>query len=93
MYTIPGAKKKMAEANPADIEGQQSLLQTIPAPRPKVVVEKPLAVTPVVVTSSATSTNFNGEAELKQLRDEMKEVKNELQQLLSLLGKSERLFA
>ena len=83
----------MAEANPADIEGQQSLLQTIPAPRPKVVVEKPLATTPVVVTSSATSTNFNGEAELKQLRDEMKQVKNELQQLLSLLANSERLFA
>ncbi len=34
-YTIPGAKKKMADADPADIEGQQVLLRvpaTVPQP-------------------------------------------------------------
>ena len=35
-YTIPGAKKKMADADPADIEGQQVLLR-VPATIPQLV--------------------------------------------------------
>jgi DNA-binding transcriptional MerR regulator len=37
-YTIPGAKKKMADADPADIEGQQVLLR-VPATAPPPVKE------------------------------------------------------
>lgn len=106
MYTIPGAKKKMAEANMHDIEGQQSLLRTLP-----VTLVSPVAVAvaavaapvkiktaePVVVSKDAqasqNSTSFNGEFELQQLKTEMKQLKTDLQDLLILLGKSERLFA
>jgi DNA-binding transcriptional MerR regulator len=46
MYTIPGAKKKMADANMADMEGQLTLLR-VPAtpPPPKQVAEAPPAPT------------------------------------------------
>ncbi len=37
MYTIPGAKKKMADANMADMEGQQVLLRVSPTPEHKAI--------------------------------------------------------
>jgi DNA-binding transcriptional MerR regulator len=35
MYTIPGAKKKMADANMADLEGQLTLIRVPPTPVPQ----------------------------------------------------------
>jgi DNA-binding transcriptional MerR regulator len=44
MYTIPGAKKKMADANMSDLEGQLTLLR-VPA-TPLQPIQAPEAVTP-----------------------------------------------
>lgn len=85
MYTIPGAKKKMADANMSDMEGQLTLLRVAPNPPP----------------AAPLSTNINGNAdanpkssgepssgdgeEIGKLRKELHQVKSELKALLTAL--------
>ena len=110
MFTIPGAKKKMADMNMADLDGQLSLLR-VPASTPP-VKEPPPAALHVRETPPA-SENFSetvsasesakpetgkepgsegdahahdgGEAAAK-LREELRRVKGELQDLLASLA-------
>ena len=73
-FTIPGAKRKMAEANVADLEGQLSLIRVAPDPSPA-----PQRPEPVV-------GNGNGAAKESLLRQEMVRLKGELLSLLEGLG-------
>ena len=98
MYTIPGAKKKMADANMADIEGQQVLLRVPPTPLhiPQ-MVEMPAPV----IQSNLNGTSEDGHAsvevqvivdtaEIEKLRAELVRVKGELQVVLKILNGSGR---
>jgi DNA-binding transcriptional MerR regulator len=103
MYTIPGAKKKMADANMSDMEGQLTLLRVPAAPAPAPVPVEPAKPVPV---PEAASGNGNGHAHAEadsdsshahdggeaaaRLREELKRVKQELQSLLSALAASGR---
>ena len=116
MYTIPGAKKKMADANMADLEGQLSLIRVPAAPvREPVQAAAPASAPPAEVASAEVSGSANvgsvngspesqayespaaiavldeapqasgGEAYAK-LREELRRVKQELQELLAALA-------
>jgi DNA-binding transcriptional MerR regulator len=91
MYTIPGAKKKMSEANMADIEGQQVLLRVAPIPAP---VAAPLITTIKQASENAKGNSQEAEStssvESIKLRNELLQVKSELQNLLMTLNSSGR---
>jgi DNA-binding transcriptional MerR regulator len=86
MYTIPGAKKKMADMNMADLDGQLTLLR-VPA-------EPAVAKAPGAETEADTASPFGGEAAhgreggeaAARLRAELRRVKQELQELLGTLA-------
>ena len=60
MYTIPGAKKKMADANMADLEGQLSLIRVPAAPvREPVQAAAPASAPPAEVASAEVSGSAN----------------------------------
>ena len=100
MYTIPGAKKKMADANMSDLDGQLMLLR-VPASAP-VTTEAPEVDSFKTGTedsgSEAESNATGSESETEnahshdggeaaaRLREELKRVKQELQSLLSALA-------
>ncbi len=56
MYTIPGAKKKMADANPSDMEGQLTLLR-VPAAAP-IIRETAQAAVPVTPSAQSPLVEF-----------------------------------
>lgn len=84
LYTIPGAKKKMADANLADLEGQLSLIRVAPdVPR-----EAAKEVTPELPEDGAgAAADGNGHGNVREgaLRDEIRRLKGDLQTLLALL--------
>jgi DNA-binding transcriptional MerR regulator len=104
MYTIPGAKKKMADANMSDLEGQLTLLRVAPTPQPLPAPE------PVPAPESArlfpngnghlpgdgpqgngnNSHPTDGATAAVRLREELKRVKQELQSLLAALAATGR---
>jgi DNA-binding transcriptional MerR regulator len=93
MYTIPGAKKKMADMNMADLDGQLSLLRVPPNPPSPAESERAFQ------TASFSARDFaegedshaqDGGAAAARLREELKRVKQELQSLLSALAASGR---
>lgn len=102
MFTIPGAKKKMADMNMADLDGQLSLLR-VPASAPAAkepetaardhepTTRPSPAEAPALETASApvpeaeSHSGDGGEAAAK-LREELRRVKQELQDLLSALA-------
>jgi len=100
MYTIPGAKKKMADMNMADLDGQLSLLRvpaSAPAPKDPAAATPPAAETaPIPAPAPASEparpesgtephSGDGGEAAAK-LREELRRVKRELQELLTALA-------
>ncbi|HKP97690.1 MAG TPA: MerR family transcriptional regulator [Fibrobacteria bacterium] len=86
MYTIPGAKKKMADADMSDLDGQLTLLRVPPTPQP---VPAPQAVSGPA-PAPEDSAPVNGRAAADRLREELKRVKQELQSLLTALATSGR---
>jgi len=115
MYTIPGAKKKMADMNMADLDGQLSLLRvpaSAPAPKePAVPSQQPREEAPRETApesadkSAADAVNGTGTARdaalehsdpdphsgdggeaAAKLREELRRVKRELQDLLAALA-------
>ncbi|MDB5049723.1 MAG: MerR family transcriptional regulator [Fibrobacteres bacterium] len=103
MYTIPGAKKKMADANMSDLDGQLTLLRVAPTPAPS---PEPAAIA-IPESVQQPSLHSNGHAEngsangndshlndggpaAARLREELKRVKQELQSLLAALATSGR---
>lgn len=114
MYTIPGAKKKMADANMSDLEGQLTLIRVPAAPArepaqatavaaiPQAQADTVVEVfdgtarnghasesqpeeTPIAVASMEADPQRGGEAYAK-LREELRRVKQELQDLLAALA-------
>ena len=97
MYTIPGAKKKMADANMSDLDGQLMLLR-VPAAAPAAAPETE-SVRPIPDESDSEGEAYGTENEIEtenphsrdggeaaaRLREELKRVKQELQSLLSAL--------
>jgi DNA-binding transcriptional MerR regulator len=84
-YTIPGAKKKMADANPADMEGQQVLLRVAPTPPPVI------QVSPTMVHAHNGSVSTVADAtEMTRLREELLRVKSDLLALLTAINGSGR---
>jgi DNA-binding transcriptional MerR regulator len=88
MYTIPGAKKKMADANMSDLEGQLTLLR-VPAPAPEPVAI-PSREPAIVLSVDEDSHARDGGAAASKLREELKRVKQELQSLLADLAANGR---
>jgi DNA-binding transcriptional MerR regulator len=87
LFTIPGAKRKMADANMADLEGQLSLIRVAPdAPR----AEAPAAPVAVLemepVSSNGNGTHSVLEGETHKLRGELERIKGELERLLAAIG-------
>jgi len=92
MYTIPGAKKKMAEADMSDLDGQLTLLRMPPDPapadpgrgEPEGEPANPryngTAVEPV---PDRADSGDSGSAE--KLREELRRVREELKSLLASL--------
>ncbi|MDQ3001390.1 MAG: MerR family transcriptional regulator [Fibrobacterota bacterium] len=78
MYTIPGAKKKMADANMSDLDGQLTLLRVPPT----IPVDE-------ADTDSDSHAGDGGQVATK-LREELRRVKQELQSLLMALAPSGR---
>lgn len=104
MYTIPGAKKKMADANMADLEGQLTLIRVPPSPAPQresaaaepqgpqpesQAQEAPAQAEPADEPGEEEARAPGGEAYAK-LREELRRVKQELQELLSALAATGR---
>ena len=92
MYTIPGAKKKMADMNMSDLDGQLTLLR-VPAAPPSVREPAPAAEpmqpaapeTPEERDTLHTDPGDGSEAAAR-LREELRRVKRELQDLLAALA-------
>ena len=91
MYTIPGAKKKMADMNMADLEGQLSLLRVPPTPakEPAPSLPEPPSAEPDANGDGDSHAGDGGEAAAK-LREELRRVKRELQELLAALAAAGR---
>lgn len=101
LYTIPGAKKKMAEANVADLEGQLTLIRVPPSlpPEPSPAGLEQVGGAPDEDFSPEMSDASNGglpdlpepapgpeaAAEEGRLRDELARLKGELRSLLTAL--------
>jgi DNA-binding transcriptional MerR regulator len=101
MYTIPGAKKKMADMNMADLEGQMALLRVPASPVPREPAVPQEAPAPAPSPGPALGPGpeepapegerpegrdrDGGEAAAK-LREELRRVKKELQDLLAALA-------
>jgi DNA-binding transcriptional MerR regulator len=96
MYTIPGAKKKMADMNMADLDGQMALLRVPAAPprEPAAPQESPASAPSPGPEPEGTAPGGEspeghdrdgGEAAAK-LREELRRVKKELQDLLAALA-------
>ena len=92
MYTIPGAKKKMADMNMSDLDGQLTLLRVPAAPPPaqehasSAEPAQPAAPeTPEARDIIPSHAGDGGEA-AAQLREELRRVKRELQDLLAALA-------
>lgn len=92
MYTIPGAKKKMADMNMSDLDGQLTLLR-VPAAAPS--APEPIAgaepVQPAVpeipeARNTMHSEPGDGGEAAARLREELRRVKRELQDLLAALA-------
>jgi DNA-binding transcriptional MerR regulator len=102
MFTIPGAKKKMSDMNMADLDGQLSLLRvpsSAPAAKEPATVARETessiilspAEAPVRETApgpEAESHSGDGGEAAAKLREELRRVKQELQELLSALASS-----
>lgn len=86
MYTIPGAKKKMADMNMADLDGQLSLLRVPPTPAKEPVPIEAPAPANGEGEIHAAGTGEPGGAAAAQLREELRRVKKELQDLLAALA-------
>jgi DNA-binding transcriptional MerR regulator len=84
MYTIPGAKKKMADANMSDLEGQLTLLRVPATPPPAPPAPTVAPEIPEAHSKNGASDADHGDA--AKLRQELHQVKSELQALLSALG-------
>jgi DNA-binding transcriptional MerR regulator len=87
-YTIPGAKRKMAEANLSDLEGQMSLIRVAPAAPPA----------PIALPAGNGDRNGGGDSSVIGIghgngghhlpdrhREELVKIKRELQDLLAAL--------
>jgi DNA-binding transcriptional MerR regulator len=97
LFTIPGAKKKMADANMAELEGQLSLIRVPPdatgnghAPahgNGKAPVEdESEASARIATTESESGDGQKVPAQaMEKLRDEVRRLKGELESLLSVL--------
>ncbi len=106
-YTIPGGKKKMSEADAADIEGQQVLIRVPPTPIPQSPTLQSTRLEsgegPGSNQSSPTGSlagnglGYTTEmeaahlAEITKLKQELAQMKSELKSLLSALQSSGRL--
>lgn len=115
MYTIPGAKKKMADANMSDLEGQLTLIRVPSAPlrepaqTPAAAPQAQAAIAetfhgtaandrnghahesqpeaaPVAVASIEEDPQGRGGEAYAKLREELRRVKQELQELLTALA-------
>jgi DNA-binding transcriptional MerR regulator len=88
MFTIPGAKKKMADANLADLDGQLSLLRMVDIP--------PVPPAAARRTGNGSGDHSAGGPESipgggpEALRQELVRVKQELQDLLRAFEKLRR---
>jgi DNA-binding transcriptional MerR regulator len=96
MYTIPGAKKKMADANMSDLDGQLMLLR-VPAAAAPVQAAVPETESfkeapdyhqaeDASIPEDGNSHSRDGGEAAARLREELKRVKQELQSLLSALA-------
>ena len=83
MFTIPGAKKKMADANMSDMEGQQTLLRILPTPIPP--QPAPTIGTPENGSHPSHEDSSDDGVEIGLLRQELLRVKTDLKALLSAL--------
>lgn len=104
LYTIPGAKKKMAEANVADLDGQLSLIRVPPsrppepppaesergngAPDEDYVPEINDAANGGLAELPEAAPGPEAAAEEGRLRDELSRLKDELRSLLAALEAS-----
>lgn len=90
MYTIPGAKKKMADMNMADLDGQLSLLRVPPTPAKEELPAEAPAPAPGrgdgETHAGAGDEGREGGRAAAQLREELRRVKKELQDLLAALA-------
>jgi DNA-binding transcriptional MerR regulator len=99
LFTIPGAKKKMADANMADLDGQLSLIRLAPdysgqrplAPAASVEAAKPPVPAspnggPADEDSDGNGAGIVAEGDTHKLRGEILRLKEELEALLSVLG-------
>ena len=86
MYTIPGAKKKMADMNMADLEGQLSLLRVPPTPAKEAVPAEAPAIANGDAEAHAGEGGETGSMTAAKLREELRRVKKELQDLLAALA-------
>lgn len=100
LYTIPGAKKKMAEANVSDLEGQLSLIRMPPA-RPAVRPEPEPESEPAEVESLENGNGSHADlpesvpgpetaAEEARLREELERLRAGLRETLAVLESAGR---
>jgi DNA-binding transcriptional MerR regulator len=100
LYTIPGAKKKMAEANVSDLDGQLSLIR-MPASRPEPQAapeSEPESAEEELLEGSngshpdlpESSPGPESDAEEARLRGELERLRSELRQVLAVLESAGR---
>lgn len=88
LFTIPGAKRKMADANVSDLEGQLSLIRVAPD-KPQAAPE-PEVPSPVPAALHSGNGNGNGsrpasDEETQRLRSHIARLKADLESLLAVL--------
>jgi DNA-binding transcriptional MerR regulator len=91
MFTIPGAKKKMADMNMSDLDGQLTLLRVPAAPPAREPVAAAETVEPSEPEAPETRDSMpsdpgEGSEAAARLREELRRVKRELQDLLAALA-------
>jgi DNA-binding transcriptional MerR regulator len=86
MFTIPGAKKKMADMNMSDLDGQLTLLRVPAAPIAPAETVEPSAPEAPETRDSMPSDPGEGSEAAARLREELRRVKRELQDLLAALA-------
>ena len=100
LYTIPGAKKKMAEANVSDLEGQLSLIRMPPSrplPRPEPESEPEPAEDELLEGSNGSHPDLpesapgpESDIEEARLRGELVRLRAELREVLAVLESAGR---
>jgi len=100
LYTIPGAKKKMAEANVSDLEGQLSLIRvppTRPAPLPDPEPEPEASDEGILDGGNGSHPDLpesapgpEADAEEARLRSELDRLRSELREVLAVLESAGR---